>query len=420
MRVQRVQMPLSFAQVHCQLNFEKKWIGNMRLNERSSGIPSELIGQVKAGGEPLVARVDEILGPDSIRATLLVGTLGLKANQSVVLRTAQGTPNYRSLTSAIAGSERIAKLVPADIVSFENAYKFNGSIFTETMSARTHDMMRGKVQVVTAMARPTKSLVNAKGALQSLVITDGRGAKTARSIDKVKDFFAWVRSQPWPGGAPGMIIRDQNGQITKEFFAEGRSTIDSLVEDLEYEDIFATADAMIEMIPAWRLPMGRDQVTRDVDPKVETAAQIGPFTRRFVSKETKGFPGFLPCLVVLCQEDQWEFGGNTGRRAMVAAGVQPLDKLPPIVRERIATSVRSFKSSPNGINRLYDEDTMTAMAKERIERCPDAKPATATAATGSRAPARNFGAFRPSQKPAERSESPPAPVTSRGARRFGR
>lgn len=398
----------------------------MRLNERSSGIPSELIGQVKAGGEPLVARVDEILGPDSIKATLLVGTLGLKANQSVVLRTAQGTPNYRSLTSAIAGSERIAKLVPADIVGFENAYKFNGSIFTETMSARTHDMMRGKVQVVTAMARPTKSLVNAKGALQSLVITDGRGAKTTRSIDKVKDFFAWVRSQPWPGGAPGMIIRDQSGNITKEFFAEGRSTIDSLVEDLEYEDVFATADAMIEMIPAWRLPMGRDQVTRDVDPKVETAAQIGPFTRRFVSKETKGFPGFLPCLVVLCHEDQWEFGGNTGRRAMVAAGVQPLDKLPPIARERIATSVRSYKSSPNGINRLYDEDTMSAMAKERMERCPDPKPAAAanTAATAARPSGRSgFGGFRPvpsRQKAADKPTEAPAPQVRTGPRRFGR
>jgi hypothetical protein len=394
----------------------------MRLNERSSGIPSELIGQVKAGGEPLVARVDEILGPDSIKATLLVGTLGVKANQSVVLRTAQGTPHYRSLTNAIAGSERAAKLVPADIVGFENAYKFNGSIFAETMSARTHDMMRGKVQVVTAMARPTKSLVNAKGALQSLVITDGRGAKTARSVDKVREFFSWVKAQPWPGGAAGMMIRDQNGIITKEFFAEGRSTIEALVEDLEFDEVFNNADAVIEMIPAWRLPMGRDQVTRDVDPKVETAAQIGPFTRRFVSKETKGFPGFLPCLVVLCNEDQWEFGGNTGRRAMVAAGVQPLDKLPPVTRERLATSVRAYKGSPNSINRLYDEDTMAAMAKERIQRCPDAKPAaTAAAAPGSRpAAGRSFGSFKPVQKSGEKSDPAPAVVTSRGARRFGR
>lgn len=395
----------------------------MRLNEKSSGIPAELIGQVKAGGEPLVARVDEILGHDSIKATLLVGTLGVKANQSVVLRTAQGTPNYRSLTSAIAGNERAAKLVPADIVAFENAYKFNGSIFTETMSARTNDMMRGKVQVVTAMARPTKSLVNKKGALQSLVITDGRNAKTARSIDKVRDFFKWVRSQPWPGGAAGMIIRDQHGIITKEFFEEGRSTINTLVEDLEFDEVFKNADTVIEMIPAWRLPMGRDQVTRDVDPKVETAAQVGPFTRRFLSKETKGFPGFLPCLVVLCHEDQWEFGGNTGRRAMVAAGVQPLDKLPSITRERLPTSVRAYKASPNGINRLYDEDTMTAMAKDRIQRCPDSKPATtAAAAPGNRPPAARsgFGSFRPSQKSAEKVEASPAPVTSRGARRFGR
>jgi hypothetical protein len=277
------------------------------------------------------------------------------------------------------------------------------------------------VQVVTAMARPTKSLVNEKGALQSLVITDGGNAKTARSVDKVKQFFSWVRSQPWPGGAPGMIIRDQHGMITKEFFAEGRSTIDSLVEDLEFEEVFNN-DAVIELIPAWRLPMGRDQVTRDVDPKVKTAAQIGPFTRRFVSKDTKGFPGFLPCLVVLCHEDQWEFGGKTGKKAMVAAGVQPLDKLPPIAREALATSVRVQKSAPNTINRLYDEDTMAAMAKERIQRCPDAAPAAASAAApGNRPPARSgFGAFRPPQKSAGKVETTPAPAVSRGARRFGR
>jgi hypothetical protein len=392
----------------------------MRLNERSSGIPAELLGQVKTGGEPLVARVDEIIGPDSIKATLLVGTLGIKANQTVVVRTAQGTPNYRSLSTAIAGNERVAKLVPADIIAFENAYKFNGGIFAETMSARTDDKMRGKVQVVTAMARPTKSLVNKKGALQSLVITDGRNAKTARSVDKVREFFSWVKAQPWPGGSPGFMIRDQHGFITKEFFEEGRSTINALVEDLEYEDVFANPDSVIELIPAWRLPMGRDQVMRDVDPKVETAAQIGPFTRRFVSKDTKGFPGFLPCLVVLCHEDQWEFGGNTGRRAMVAAGVQPLDKLPPIVRERLATSVRALKSTPNGINRLYDEPTMEAMAKERLQRCPDAKPAAAAAAQGTRPAGRSFGNFKPVQKAAATSAEPPRVVLNTGPRRFGR
>jgi hypothetical protein len=396
----------------------------MRLNGRSSGIPSELLDQVRAGGEPLVARVDEIIAHDTVRASLLVGSIGMKADQSVVIKTAPGMSAFRSLSSAIAGNERAAKLVPADVIAFETAYRYNGNVFAETISARTNDMMRGHVQVITAMARPTKATVNKKGALQSLVITDGLGAKTARASDKVRDFFKWVKSQPWPGGAPGMIIRDHAGFIKKEFFEEGRSTIDSLIEDLEFDEVFSGPNGLIEMIPAWRLPMGRDQVTRDVNPKVEVSGYVGAFTKSFVSKETKGFPGFLPCLVVLSKEDQWEFGANTGKQAMVAAGVQPLDKLPPIPRENLSSAVRQFKgNSPKSINKLYDEPTMAAMAKERAERSPAPKPAERVQNQQQARPAGRppFGGVRPSLNGSGKTNTPSSsPIPSQGARRFGR
>lgn len=391
----------------------------MKLNKTNGGVPRNLLPQIRQGGSPMIVRVDEILGKDVIRASLLIGSLDIKANQSVVIQTGQEVGAARSLTTAIAGSEKASKLVPADIIAFENVYDFDGQLYAEAIGTRTNDMMRGKVQVATAMAKPSKSVVNKKGALQSVIITDGRNAKTARSLDKVRDFMTWAGKLEGPGGTAGALIRDRGGRVIKEFFVEGRNTVASLLEDLEHDEAFASEDAVLELIPAWRLPMGRTQVIRDVgDPKKEADPQIGPFTRRFVSPDTKGFPGFLPCLVILCEEDQWEFGANTGKKAMVAAGVQPIDKLPAIGRDRLPTSVRDCKGTPNGINKLYDDETMLAMAKERQARCPD-DPAQ-QAAKGPTAPkASTFMAGRRPQTNVAAKPQVKIPAAT-GPRRFGR
>lgn len=394
----------------------------MQLSQRKGGVPRSLLGQIRAGGEPMLVRVDEIISQDTIRASLLIGSLGFRENQSIVLKTGQDVSASRSLTTAIAGNDKMARLVPADILAFENVYDYEDVVYAESISARTNDLMTGKVQVVTAMAKPSASRVNKKGALQSLVITNGRNAKTARTPDKVRDFMAWVRREEWPGGAPGMLIRDRGGRVIKEFFEEGRNTINALVEDLEHDGIFTAAEPFLELIPAWRLPMGRSQVLRDVgDPKVEVDSHIGPFTRRFVSSDTRGFPGFLPCLIVLCEEDQWEFGAKTGRKVMVAAGVQPIDKLPAVSRDQLPTSIRPCKGTPNTINKLYNEETMIAMAKERRVRCP-AEPDAASAAKpsgGQTARPRTFmGGTGQGARP--RAAEPSAPPLVTGPRRFGR
>ncbi|NTF17383.1 hypothetical protein G6L37_03005 [Agrobacterium rubi] len=391
----------------------------MRLSSsKNSGVPGNLIAQVRAGGEPVTLRVDQIVSADTVRGSLLVGSLGFKANQSITIKAGQGVTASKSLMTAIAGNDRAAMLVPNDVIAFENAYEYEGTIYADAVSARTNDMQRGKVQVVTAMVRPSKSLVNKKGALQSIVIADGKNAKTAKTTDKVREFFAWIASQQSPGGTPGILVRDRGGRVTKEFFAEGRSTVDALIEDLEHEDTFAEEGSIIEMIPVWRLPMGRSQVLRDIgDPKTEVSAQIGPFTRQFVSPDTRGFPGFLPCLVVLCEEDQWEFGAKTGRKAVVAAGVQPIDKLPPIAREKLPTAVRNYKGVPNGINRLYSDETMVAMAKERLIRSPDA-PIAVSGSSINQPSSRPASRFARAYAAQSTEKAPPPPET--GPRRFGR
>ena len=366
----------------------------MNINKNSDRFPYEILGQLKAGSQPVVGRIDRISSPTQIEITLLVDALARRAETSLTVRTTPETRPYNSLTTMIRGNERMPPLVPGDVVGFNDAFLVDGIAYAGDVTARTHDRMRGRVQVVTAMAKPSKSVVNKKGALQSLVIADGASGSGTYTYEGVREAFERAKARSWIGGAPGLIVRNEDGRVLKEFYAEGRETIDMLIEDLEHAEALASKGDVLELIPTWRLPMGREQVMREVgDPKQERPSQIGNFGRRFVSKDTAGFIGFLPCLVVLCEEDQWEFGANTGRKAMVAAGVQPLDPLPPIPRDKLPSAVRTFKRVPATVNRLYDEATMEAMAKDRLARQPDDAPA----ATPKPAAARPIGGGRPAQ-----------------------
>lgn len=405
----------------------------MRLNGGSKGIPSDILGQIRTRGAPLVARVDKILGDSTLVVSPLVPALGKKANEPITIRMAPSKARTRTIAEAIAGTEKTAKIVPADIIAFDNAFEFEGEVLVDQISARTSDTMRGQVQVITAMARPSKSRVNAKGALQSLTIADGKHGYAATSTDKVREMFEWVKAQPWPGGTPGLLIRDADGYAT-EFFEEGRKTINTLIEDMEHEDVFANSDAVIELVPLWRLPMGRDQVIKDVDPRQETAEQAGPFTRKFISPETRNYPGFLACLVILADEEQWEFGGKTGKVIRVAAGVQPLYKDSPKPRERLPSRVRTCKGTVNTVNTLYDRETLEAMMKEREDRCP--RPAAQPAARAVHRDDEDVGGPQVQRRPNGRfslnsgglsarpkvsdTASAPAPAPTSGPRRFGR
>jgi len=361
-------------------------------------LPEDAARELLNGGVPLVVRFDEAVGgPEpAIKGFLVVDAFGTKAGTRVTVMQAEGFRGRRgTLADAIAGTERHPALVKGDIVAFSKAYAHEGVARVGQMTARTHDSQLGHVQVFTAMARASQSKVSKKGASQYLTIADGKAAVVARTYIGVEKAFNEAKARAWPGGAAGLIFRDRQGG-TGEFFEEPDSGIDHLLEELNHLGALSGDKDVLEVIPAWRLPMGREQVTLDVDPRVETPRPVsGAFTQQFESKSIRG-QGFLPCLVIACDEDEWAFGGKTGRRVRVAAGVQPLFGRDPVPAAKLPSSVRAFGGNANTILTLYGDDDLALNAAARVSRRgPDPQPERAQSKGGNHghrpAPPKLFG-----------------------------
>ena len=341
-------------------------------------MPDDAARELLAGGFPLALRFDEAApGEDpAIKGFLLVDALGTKAGTRVVVRQSEAFRSSRgSLAEALAGSDRVAPLVKGDVVAFSSAYVDGGVARVGAITARVHDRLLGEVQVFTAMARPSQSRVSKKGAMQSLTVADGKAAAVARNAGDVAEAFAAAKGRAWPGGAAGLILRDRKGG-TGEFFEEKDAGIDFLLQELSHSGAFAQKDDVLEVIPAWRLPMGRDQVVKDVDPRVETQKPVsGTFTMQFEPKKSRG-QGFLPCLVVACDEEEWAFGGKTGKKVRVASAVQPIFRREPVMADRLPSSVRAYGGNVNTVLSLYAAAELSAMAAARADRRgPDPEPA---------------------------------------------
>lgn len=323
------------------------------------------LDELVARGTPLVLRVDEVLGDDAIRGTLLVGpALGRAVDQQMIVRDAFDVARARSLRSAIKGTSYVAPLSPADVVTFEAGFEHEGVVRSGIMSARTHGKMPGGVQVMDAMVRPSDARVTSKGPFQTLTIASGADARAARDAERVLEVFDWARSQSWPGGAAGVIMRDSSRR-TKEFFEERGMDRRALEEDLE--EAFASG-TVLEVIPAWKVRMGFEQISRDVDPTKETSGWTsGPFSRRY--SLGNGSKGFIRSIVVVADEEEREFGGLTGNVVRVVSGVQPIRKGQAVAREALESRTRK-SDKPLGVIKLYDDETVRLMAEERAERYP--------------------------------------------------
>lgn len=348
-----------------------------------------------ASGEPLAIRFDEAVpgGDSAIKGFLIVDAFGTKAGTRVTVAQAGGLELRRGgLAEAIAGSDKAPPLVKGEVVAFASAFVQDGVARAGEITARSHEGLLGEVQVFTAMVRPSQSRVSKKGASQSLVVSDGKAATVARSFADIEAAFAAAKSRKWPGGSAGLLFRDKGGGCG-EFFEEKDSGIDYLIEKLEDNGVLAGPQAAMEIIPAWRLPMGRNQVTRDVNPKIETK---GAVSGRFTAGFETGKPlrvGFLPCLVVACDEEEWAFGGKTGRILRVASAVQPLFRRQPVLADRLPTAVRPYGGMPNTVLALYDDETAARMAATRAAKAGMAKPEERDAGT-SRPPAPGFAMGR--------------------------
>lgn len=326
-----------------------------------------------SSGVPLAITFDEVVGGDepTIKGFLIVDAFGTKANTRVTIKQSLGHRGTNSsLKAAIEGTERVAKLVKGDVIAFDAAYVEDGIARVGAVAARTDDLLMGNVQVLTAMARPSLSKVSKKGASQSLTIVDGKAASIARDYDSIETAFKKVTAREWPGGSPGFVMRNREG-IVGEFFEEGDSDIKYLIEELKAGEYLEKPNDLIELIPAWKLPMGRGQVVRDVNPKVETPKPVaGQFTQKFISK---GKRGFIACLVVVADEEEWEFGGKTGKINRTASSVVPVFKRPPVDPNDLPTSILPMGGVVNTVLTLYNDEQLAKMVKARADRVGTAK-----------------------------------------------
>jgi hypothetical protein len=331
-----------------------------------------------AGGEPLLVVVESIVDDRTIKAKLMVDGLGTKEGTSVTVEQAVASPNFRSLSAAITGSERVAPLRAGDIVCFDKAYVNKGRAAVGIVTARTHDKMRGHVQAITCMAKVSRASVSERGATQFVSIINPAEAMVAEHMDHVKKAFEIVSSKPLPGGEPGFIIRQNGGGGITWTLKKGEK-FQALLEDLEHNEVFADG-AKIELIPAWSLPSGRDQVSLDVDPRKETGPVFGPVSTLFQTDARKGLTGYVACLAIIGEEEEFAFGGPTGKVIRAVSGLQPCFRRQPVDAMRVPSKVRAYGGAPNTIRAVWNEEQVAKMTAERIgRRGPDPevrKPAT--------------------------------------------
>lgn len=316
-------------------------------------------------GEALAVRferADQSAEGLTIVAELLTNAYKAPAGKRIMIRQAPGISGRDSLDEIVNGSEKVSKSVRGDIVCFSSSFLKNGIAFVGKASARTHDGIVGKHQVVTAMARCSQSRVTKRGPSQSLTVTDGDAAIIASTVEEVIGVLKAAESKTWPGGDAGLIIRNREGATIEWFNGFDRDAA-YLAEELRAEETMV--GQRLEVIPAWRVPMSRDQVVRDINPTKEAGATSGPVTNLFEHKDNRWKQGFLPCVIVLSEEDEWAFKAKTGKRIRVVSGVQPILGRIPVLANRLPSAVRKYGGNSNTILQVFSDQEITNAANRR-------------------------------------------------------
>ncbi len=352
----------------------------MRLSGSGQDSPEMDLARGKLfNGAPLITMVDEIAGPDMVKAKLIVDAFGTKAGIRITLKQSPAAPAFRSLASAIKGNEYAAPLRKGDILCFNQVYADTLDGLTVAMvgqvTARTNDMLRGDVQLLTAMARPSKSSYKkTSGATQYLTIVDASKAMSVGSFDDVRKAWDVVKGLKSPGGETGFVIRDGAALQGGDWFAKGNEDVQVFIEQLDQQDAFV-GKTFIELIPAWSIKMSRDQVSQDIDLKTETnAPTVGRFGKLFDYGDKKGRLGFHPCAVIIADEPETGFNGSlTGSVVRSVIGVQPCYQRQAINFLKLPTNLREFDGKPNRVATYWTEEQVAALKAERVAlRGPDA------------------------------------------------
>ena len=319
-------------------------------------------------GVPLFLEIEEIVSEDTVAGVLVLGAFGAPADTKVHVRQLHTHTHIDSLARHIKGSDFMPALRKGDIVCFDRVFIENGDALTARITARTHDRMKGNVQFSMCMARASSTSVNKRGAQQSLTIVDGSQAFVVHNAEEVKLAYNSVKSADWTAGGGGFVVRSPEGR-TFEYHVGKDNPLQALVEDLDSRQAFDNG-GWLELIPARKFAVGREQVMRDVDVRKEVSKTYGTVGLQFMApKQT--YPGYRKCGIILCDEDEWAFGGKTGKIHRVAAGIQPLVRAVPIEAKSLPTRVRSKPGTFMGVSGLFSPDTMARMAEDRNTRRPE-------------------------------------------------
>ncbi|MBY3433384.1 hypothetical protein HFN89_04310 [Rhizobium laguerreae] len=338
------------------LSFAKKGIDD---SERAEAQEQLLKGQ------PLFLEIDEIVSADTVKGVLVLGAFGAPPDTKVHVKQLRTHSHIDSLARHIHGNDYFPALRKGDIVAFDRVFIEGGDAMTAHITARTHDGMKGRVQFLMGMARASATTVSKRGAQQFLTIVDGSQAFRADDESDIRAAYRKVCELPWSAGSGGFIARAFNGR-TVEYHVNVENPLEGFIEEMTVQGHLQGKN-WIELVPARKFPVGRDQVARDVDVRQEARKAVGKVGAQFMPQKGP-YPGFRPSAIIVCDEDEWAFGGKTGKVQRVAAGIQPLNRSAVVDARSLPTRIhhKSFMD----VSGLYSEATMDRMAAERAERRP--------------------------------------------------
>jgi hypothetical protein len=316
-------------------------------------------------GQPLFLEIDEIVSADTVSGVLILGAFGAPPDTKVHVKQVRTHSHIDSLARHIQGNDYFPALRKGDIVAFDRVYIEGGDAMTANITARTHDGMKGRVQFLMGMARASSTTVSKRGAQQFLTIVDGSQAFRADDADDIRAVYKKICEMTWTDGSGGFIARTGNSR-TFEYHVNRENPLDGFIEEMTVQG-HLQGPRWIELLPARKFAVGRDQVARDVDVRQDVKKAVGKVGKQFMPQKGP-YPGFRKSAIILCDEDEWAFGGKTGKVHRVAAGIQPMDRSPVVETRSLQT--RIHHKNVMDVSGLYSETTMDRMAAERAEHRP--------------------------------------------------
>lgn len=318
-------------------------------------------------GQPLFVEIDEIVSANTISGVLVLPAFGAPIDTKVHVRQVRTQSPYDSITRHIEGSDRVPALRKGDIVAFDRVFLAGGDAMAAQISARTHDGMRGRVQFLTGMARASATTVSERGAQQTLTVVDGSQAWRADNAEDIKAVYEKVLEMPWTGGKGGFVARMADG-YTMEYHVTKEYSLAAFIDEVEARG-YLEGQGWIELIPARKFPVGQDQVARDVNVRKIAPRTVGRVGSKYLP-EKGGYPAFRRSAVILADEEEWAFGGKTGKLVRAAVGIQPLGREPVVGLRFIPTRTFDKPSKVFPVEQLYSDTAMDRMLAERVERRP--------------------------------------------------